>query len=85
MILGDWISIAVHLVKHFKGVDELSSIQAPNDSDDRENRTAGTKADDVLEYLNLTGLPHYISLAITGSFIIYFGVGGFIHVSMTFQ
>lgn len=80
LILGDWIAIVVHLVKHFNGAD-----QAPNNTIVRENGTDGTKADDVLEYLNLKGLPHYLSLAITGSFIIYFGVGGFIHVSMMIE
>ncbi|XP_029728319.2 uncharacterized protein LOC115266341 [Aedes albopictus] len=79
-IKGDWIAIVVHLVKHFNGADESSGgDQAPNNTIVRENGTDGTRAHDVLEYLNLKGLPHYLSLAITGSFIIYFGVGGFIH------
>ncbi|XP_039441513.2 uncharacterized protein LOC120422197 [Culex pipiens pallens] len=79
-IKGDWIAIGVHLVKHFKGTAEHNSTDGQHLLvTNNTNGTGTAKIDDLLAYLNLQGLPHYLVMAITGSFLIYFGSGGFIH------
>lgn len=81
-LVGDWIAIGVHLVKHFKGTAEHNSTDGQHLLvTNNTNGTGTAKIDDLLAYLNLQGLPHYLVMAITGSFFIYFGSGGFIHVS----
>ncbi|XP_055600534.1 uncharacterized protein LOC129749552 [Uranotaenia lowii] len=79
-IKGDWLAIAVHFFKHATGgsqvLESADKLPPLNHTDSNVN---GSLAIDILENLNLRGLPHYLITAIVGSFFIYFGVGGFIH------
>ncbi|XP_055545749.1 uncharacterized protein LOC129730445 [Wyeomyia smithii] len=77
-IKGDWIAIVVHLVKHINGTSAVIGEQL-NGSMYRTNATGDVNWSDILEFMSLQGLPHFLIWAIVGSFLIYFSAGGFIH------
>lgn len=64
---GDWIVIGVHLWKQFW---------------ERESQLAsdGNPVHSILTDYGLDGLSYFIVSAVLGSYLIYFAIGGFIHV-----
>lgn len=66
---GDWIVIVVHLLKQFR-ID----ISLASDDDSHPN---------ILARYHLNDLSYYIVAAVFGSYLIYFTIGGFIHVKNT--
>ncbi|XP_058820331.1 uncharacterized protein LOC131682678 [Topomyia yanbarensis] len=68
-IKGDWIIIAVHLLKQLNGASTNKANEAQRiDS-----------VHSILASYNLHGLTYFLIAAVVGSYLIYFSIGGFIH------
>lgn len=76
LILGDWIIILVHFLKHI-GSDFLNIVPL--------NDTISSNNGFSLESLKLQNLQYFITMGAVGSFGIYFLIGGFIHVNLIYK
>lgn len=73
IILGDWIIILVHFLKHI-GSDFLNIVPL--------NDTISANNGFSMESLGLQNLQYFVIMGAIGSFGIYFLIGGFIHVNI---
>lgn len=71
-ISGEWIQICVHIGKQFGYSDTVTN----------SSNATFNWSEISLESLRLQKLPYFLFLANLISYIIYFTIGGFLHVSI---
>ena len=74
-IAADWLLILVHFIKYLRHGQDANSTT----TDGQQQETDQILGDFSLKDYRLEGLPYYILPAMAVSYIIYLGVGGFLH------
>lgn len=68
LALGDWILIIVHFFKYF----ERLNVSSQNDTSIEPSGWPGDENGSLL---------FFITVSTIGSYVLYFGIGGFLHVN----
>ena len=76
--IGDWIIIVTHFFK------QIGYIATGKDVDELKNGTT-TDVNTFIDLSKFNHLPYFMLWTAFGSYFIYFGIGGFLHVRKEFS